>query len=112
MINNFIAFAATLPLLLPLTMITLCGLTGRISAGGLWRDSFNSGKLSPVRVYQTMAMLGAAGCVLIGLAQNNFTAFAPVPDWLFAAAGGGNAAYIGSKYVALKKSQASNQRGD
>jgi len=112
MLNNFIAFAATLPLLLPLAVITLGALTGRIPAGGLWRDSFDPGQLSPVRLYQTMAMFGAAGGVLIGLAQNNFTAFAPVPDWLFAAAGGGNAAYLGAKYAALKKSQAANQNGD
>ncbi len=91
------------PLVLPAALILLGMLTGRISVAGLWYDSFQTDQLSPARVYQFIATLVAAAAVLIGLAHTGGTAFAPFPEWLFTAVGGGNIIYLGAKLVSLNK---------
>jgi hypothetical protein len=94
-------------LLVPVVMLPLAiavaMLTGRMSLGGLWRDSFDLQAFSVSRLYQSLAVLTVAGTTLMGVAANGATAFPPIPGWLLALAGGGDAVYLGAKWLSSRK---------
>jgi hypothetical protein len=85
----------------PIVMLAL--LTGAIRPAGLWSHDANATQISPARVMQFIFGLGAVAAALIGLAQSGGTAFAPLPQWLFIAAGGGNILYLGAKWNASRR---------
>ena len=90
-----LAFA---PLVLLPGVIVLALLMGGINPAGVWRDSFDPVSHSPARVFQFIAALASVAAVLIGLGESGWTAFAPLPSWLAAAAGGGNFVYLAAKW--------------
>lgn len=101
---NVIAVAAIVPLVFFPALLILAILIGAIRPTGLWRDSFASAEFSPARVFQFIAALVAVAAVLIGLIRSGGTAFAPLPPWLLAAAGGANAIYLGAKWNSCRRS--------
>jgi hypothetical protein len=109
MIGTTVFFCfAVVPVTLPVIPLVYGLLTGRISATGLWCDSFAPDQFSPTRVLQFILVVLAAATVLIDLGKSGWTAFAPLPPWLYAAAGGGNFVYLGAKYAAARRSAANN----
>jgi hypothetical protein len=97
-----LVYIGFVPLLLPAFIAFMGILTGKIDARGLWRDSFRLERLSPARVYQVLAVFAAAGAIVIGLFKSGGRAFAPLPQWLFTAAGGGNFVYLASKFASSR----------
>jgi hypothetical protein len=91
------------PLAVPAALLVLGLLCGLIRAAGLWRDSFVTADLSPVRIYQFAASLVGAAAILIALARTGATAFPPVPGWVVVAAGGGNTVYLMAKFAASRR---------
>jgi len=91
------------PLAVTAALLILGLLCGLIPAAGLWRDSFATADLSPVRIYQFAATLIGAAAVLIALARTGATAFPPIPEWLVVTSGGGNAVYLIAKFAASRR---------
>jgi len=110
LLADAMAIVVLVPMLLLPAVIIMAVLLGAIRPGGIWRDSFNTNAVSPARVAQVIASFAAAAAVLIGLAQSGGTAFQPLPEWLAAAAGGGSAVYLGTKWNAARQVQARRQQ--
>lgn len=91
------------PLVVPAIFLILGLLCGLIRPTGIWRNSFAPEELSPARIVQFIATVAAASGILIALAQTGATSFPPVPEWLAAAAGGGNLVYLGTKLAAARR---------
>ncbi|HTR15965.1 MAG TPA: hypothetical protein VMI52_02900 [Acetobacteraceae bacterium] len=102
LIARVLALLALAPLIL-LPVIVLVGLlTGAISAGGIWRDSFDTTRLSPSRILQFVLAVMAAGTILFDVVDSGATHFAPLPPWLTVTAGGGNVVYLGLKLASSR----------
>jgi hypothetical protein len=87
------------PLLALPVFAILAMLTGRMPIGGIWRDSFDTQSFSPTRLFQSIVAVSVALTTLIGLAGTSGNGFPPIPDWVLALAGGGNAIYLGAKWI-------------
>jgi hypothetical protein len=106
MTTPVLATLMAIVLLVPVVILPLAiaaaMLTGRMSVGGLWRDSFDLQAFSVSRLYQSLAVFAVAGTTLMGLAANGATAFPPIPGWLLTLAGGGNVVYLGTKWLSSR----------
>ena len=85
-------------LAVPATLLILGLLCGLIPAAGLWRDSFATADLSPVRIYQFAATLVGAAAVLIAFARTGQFP-SEIPDSLAILTGGSLATYLTSKGI-------------
>jgi len=95
---------ACVVLALPLLLIVYGALNGRVATTGLWRDSFETSRLSPARVFQFIMTVLAAAVIIAGLAQSGWTEFASLPRWLSVTAASGNLVYLGAKFAGARRS--------
>lgn len=105
-----LATVAMVPLLALPLIVVLALLVGAIRPTGLWCDSFDPTRVSPTRITQFIFALVAAAAALIGLARSGGTAFADLPPWLVAVAGGGNLIYLGAKWTAARRTTAGGSK--